>query len=186
MDHQRGIGSRSPRASPFHGQSALRPRRLFGAVGSLSAWTGTTSMVAPQAMRTVWLALLCLIGLTTTLVVKFAVSRNELAKALPSTKAEVLPKSALTDAIEQSSETLMARTKLQNSSSSKTDKLEVSKEAALDVKPIESIAIGLSRAEPKRLSKTPARIVTRRWHDPLDERRAAAQPTAKGKLSKRT
>src|SRR4051794_20863500 len=76
--------------------------------------TGTTSMVAPQAMRTVWLALLCLIGLTTTLVVKFAVSRNELAKALPSTKAEVLPKSALTDAIEQSSETLMARTKLQN------------------------------------------------------------------------
>jgi hypothetical protein len=77
-----------------------------------------------------------------------------------------------------------AKARVQNSSSTETDKLGVSKEAALDVK-LESIAIGLSRAGPKQLSKTPARIVTRHWHDPLDERRAAAQPTANGKSSKR-
>jgi len=143
------------------------------------------SMVAPQAMRTVWLALLCLIGVATTVVVKFGVSSYDLPKALPSAKAEALPGAALSDATASLAENLMARTKLQNSSSAKSDKLEVSHEAALENKPVDAIAIELSKAEPKQLSKTPARIVTRHWHDPLDERRAAAQSTAKGKLSKR-
>src|SRR3954452_10934053 len=150
-----------------------------------SAGTGTIGMVVPQAMRTVWLAFLCLIGVATTVIVKFGVSSYDLPKAVPSAKAEALPRATLTDATARLAENLMATTKVQNSSSTKTDKIEVSNEAALEVKPVDSIAIGLSRAEPKQLSKTPARIVSRHWHDPLDERRAAAQPTAKGKSSKR-
>jgi hypothetical protein len=142
-------------------------------------------MVAPQAMRTVWLALLCLIGIAMTVIVKFGVSSYDLPKALPSAKAEALPGAALSDATARLAENLMARTKVQNSSSATTDKLEVSKEAALEDKPVEAIGIGLFKAEPKQLSKKPARIVTRHWHDPLDERRAAAQATAKGKLTKR-
>ena len=142
-------------------------------------------MVVPQAMRTVWLAFLCLIGVATTVIVKFAVSSYDLPKAVPFAKAEALPRAALTDATALLSENVRAKARVQNSSSTKTDKLGVSKEAALEVKPVESIAIGLSRAGPKQLSKTPARIVTRHWHDPLEERIAAAQPTAKGKLSKR-
>jgi hypothetical protein len=71
-------------------------------------------MVAPQAMRTVWLALLCLIGLATTLIVRMAVSSTDLSKAVPSTKAEVTRGAALTDAVARLSEDLTARTKLQN------------------------------------------------------------------------
>ena len=76
-------------------------------------------MVAPQAMRMVWLALLCLIGLATTVILKMAVSSTDLRKALPSTKAEVMREAALTDAVAILSENLMARTKLQNSPSQK-------------------------------------------------------------------
>ena len=76
-------------------------------------------MVAPQAMRTVWLALLCLIGLATIVIVKMASSSTDVAKAVPSTKAEVLREAALTDAVAILSENLMARTKLQNSPSQK-------------------------------------------------------------------
>ena len=57
--------------------------------------------------------------------------------------------------------------------------LEVSKEAAPDIKPVQSVAIGLPTAESKQLSKTTERIVIRHWHDPLDKRGAAAQPPAK-------
>jgi hypothetical protein len=138
-------------------------------------------MVA-QAMRTVWLALLCLIGLATTLILKMAVSSTEFAKALPSSKAEVMREAALTDAVVILSENLRARAKLQNSASAKIDQLELSMEAAPEIKPVRSVAIGLPTAEPTQLSRE--RIITRHWHDPLDERRAAAQPTAKRKLSK--
>ena len=48
-------------------------------------------MVVPQAMRTVWLALLCLIGLATTVIVKFAVSSYDLPKALGSRIRPVMP-----------------------------------------------------------------------------------------------
>ena len=142
-------------------------------------------MVAPQAMRMVWLALLCLIGLATTVIVRMAVSSTHLGKALPPTKPEVMREAALTDAVAILSENLMARAKLQNSPSTKIDQLEVSKEAAPEIKPFGSIAIGLPTAEPKQLSKTTERIFTRHWHDPLDKRGAAAQPTAKSKLSQR-
>ena len=142
-------------------------------------------MVAPQAMRMVWLALVCLIGLATSVIVKMAVSSTDLAKALPPTKAEVMREAALTDAVAILSENLMARAKLQNSPSTNIDKLEVSKEAAPEIKPVGSIAIGLPTAEPKQLSKTTERIFTRHWHDPLDKRGAAAQSPSKRKLSQR-
>src|SRR4051794_2790258 len=100
-------------------------------------------MVAPQAMRTVWLALWCLIGLATTAALKIAASSADVAKAVRSTEAEVLRETALTDAAAILSENLMARAKLQNSPSTGTEKLEVSKEAAPEIKPVRSIAIGL-------------------------------------------
>ena len=142
-------------------------------------------MVAPQAMRTVWLALLCVIGLATTVILKMAVSSTDLAKALPPTKAEVMREAALTDAVAILSENLMARAKLQNSPSVKIDELELSKEAP-EIKQVRSVAIELPTVEPKQLSKAAERIFTRHWHDPLDKRGAAAQPTSKRKLSQRT
>src|SRR3954453_12583653 len=141
-------------------------------------------MVAPQAMRTVWLALLCLIGLATTLIVRMAVSSADLSKAVPSTK-EVTRGAALTDAVARLSEDLAARTNLQNSPSTKLDTLEAPKQTAPDIKSVETVATGLPTAEPKQLSKTTERIVTRHWHDPFDKRRAAAQPTPKRKISQR-
>ena len=142
-------------------------------------------LVAPQAMRTVWLALLCLIGLATTLIVRMAVSSADLSKAVPSTKAEVTRGAALTDAVARLSEDLTARTKLQNSPSIKLDTLEAPKQTAPDVKPVETVATGLPTAEPKQLSKATERIVTRHWHDPFDKRRAGAEPTPKRKMSQR-
>ena len=142
-------------------------------------------MATPQAMRMVWLALVCLIGLASTVILKMAVSSTDLGKAVPSKKAEVMREAALTDAVAILSENLMARANLQNSPSTNIDRLEVSKEAAPEIKPFGSIAIGLPTAEPKQLSKTTERIFTRHWHDPLDKRGAAAHPTAKSKLSHR-
>ena len=67
----------------------------------------------------------------------------------------------------------------------KADKLEVpTNEAALEVKPVKPIPLVLPTEEPKQLPKTAERILIRHWHDPLDKGSAAAQPTAKGKLSK--
>src|SRR5205814_3530853 len=109
--------------------------------------------------RTVWLAWLCLIGLATTVIVRMAVSRSDPAKALPSTKPEVMREAALTDAVAILSENLMARAKLQNSLSTKIDKLEVSNEAAPEINPVRSVAIGSPTAEPKQPSKTTERII---------------------------
>jgi hypothetical protein len=152
---------------------------------SLAVEMGAIQMVAPQAMRMVWLALCCLIGVATVAVLKIAVSRADLSRAVPTAKAEALRQPTLTGAVALSSENPASGTQLQNSPSTRTDKPEVSKEAAPDVKPVASIAIELPTAEPKQLSKPTGRIVIRHWHDPLDKRTAAAQPTAKGKLSKR-
>jgi hypothetical protein len=145
-------------------------------------------MVAPHAMRTVWLALLCLIGLATTVIVRMAVSSTDLAKAAP--KAEVARGAALTVAVAILSENLRATAKLQKNASS-LDKLEGPKDVAPEInvapeiKPVSSVPIGLPSAQPKQPSRTTERIVTRHWHDPHDERRAAAQRATKGKSSAR-
>src|SRR3954453_11076367 len=75
--------------------------------------------------------LVVVVGLGTGVLVKMAASNDEIAKAVPSTKAEVARTAALNDAVARLSENLTARTKLQNSLITTIDKLEVSKETAL-------------------------------------------------------
>ncbi len=117
-------------------------------------------------MRTVWLALFCLIGLATTVVLKIGMSpyaSADVSRGLP----YVTP-----------------GPKLQNGPLTKADKLEVSytNEAAPEVKSVKSISIVLPTTEPKRLSKKIERIASRHWHDPLSVP-AAAQPATRRKAS---
>jgi len=136
-------------------------------------------------MRMVWLALLCLIGLGTTVLVKIGMSPStgaDVRRAIPLPKSEVSRETSLTNSMARSSENVTMGTVFRNE---KADKREVpTDEAALEVKPVKPIPLVLPTEEPKLLSKTAERILIRHWHDPLDKRSAAAQPTAKGKLSK--
>src|SRR5205814_6394249 len=136
-------------------------------------------------MRMVWLALLCLIGLGTTVLVKIGMSPStgaDVRRAMPLPKSEVSRETTLSNSIAPSSENVTMGTVFRNE---KADKLEVPiDEAALEVKPVKPIPLVLPIEEPKQLPKTTERILIRHWHDPLDKRSAAAQPTAKGKLSK--
>lgn len=132
-------------------------------------------------MRTVWLAVFCLIGLAMTVVVKIGMSSYasaDVSPGLASAKAEVSHESSQPNTVAFSSKDVAAVT-------TKADKLEVS-EAAPEVKSVKSIAIVVSPAtEPKEVSKKKDRIVSRHWHDPFDKRNvpAAAQPPAKRKAS---
>jgi hypothetical protein len=131
-------------------------------------------------MRTVWLALFCLIGLATTVVLKIGMSPYASADVsrVPFSKVEVSQESPLADeTVALSSDNVTAGTKLQNGPSAKADKLEVSymNETAAEVKSVTSIAIVLPTTEPKRPSKKIERIASRHWHDPF------AQPPTKRK-----
>jgi len=136
-------------------------------------------------MRTVWLALLCLIVLATTVVVRIIspYASADVSRGVPFAKAEV---SRETTSVALSSENVTAETKLQNDPSTKADKLEgaYTNEAAPEVKSVKSVAIALPVAEPKQPSNKIEGIVSRHWHDPFDKRTAAVQPPAKRKLSK--
>jgi hypothetical protein len=139
-------------------------------------------------MRTVWLALFCLIGLATTVVLKIGMSpyaSADVSRGLPFSKAEVSQEGPLTDdTVALSSDNVTAGPKLQNGPLTKADKLEVSytNEAAPEVKSVKSISIVLPTTDPKRLSKKMERITSRHWHDPLSVS-AAAQPLTKRKVS---
>jgi hypothetical protein len=151
-------------------------------------------------MRTVWLALLCLIGLATTVVVKIGMSSfasADVSGDVPFAKAEVSRESTLTeretipiDTVALSSKNVTAETDPEPDPLTKADKLEVSNanEAAPEVKSVKSVAIVLPTPEPKQLSKKMERIVIRHWHDPFDKRgaRAAAQRPTKRKISSRS
>jgi hypothetical protein len=133
-------------------------------------------------MRTVWLALFCLIGLATTVVLKIGMSPYASADVsrVPFSKVEVSRESPLADdTVAISSDNVTAGTKLQNGPSTKADKLEVlfMNETAAEVKSVTSIAIVLPTTEPKQLSKKIERIASRHWHDPF------AQPATKRKAS---
>jgi hypothetical protein len=133
-------------------------------------------------MRTVWLALFCLIGLATTVVLKIGMSPYASADVsrVPFSKAKVSQESPLTDdTVALSSDNVTAGPKLQNGPLTKADKLEVSytNEAAPEVKSVKSVAIGLPATEPKRLSKKMERIASRHWHDPSSVSAAAQRPT---------
>ena len=140
-------------------------------------------------MRTVWLALFCLIGLATTVLVKIIspYASADVSRSVASAKAEVSTDTSPPDTVALSSENVTAETKFQNDPWTKTDKLEVSytNEAAPEVKSVKSVAIGLPATEVQQPSKKIERIVSRHWHDPFDKRSvpAAAQPPAKGKAS---
>lgn len=135
-------------------------------------------------MRTVWLAVFCLIGLAMTVVVKIGMSSYasaDVSRGVASAKAEVSHESSQPNTVAFSSKDVAAVT-------TKADKLDVSytNEAAPEVKSVKSIAIVVSPAtEPKEVSKKKDRIVSRHWHDPFDKRNvpAAAQPPAKRKAS---
>src|SRR5436190_14456681 len=137
-------------------------------------------------MRMVWLALLCLIVVATTVVLKIGMSPfagADVRRAMPLPKSEVLRETTLTNSMARSSENVTMGTVFRNE---KADKLEIpTDEAALEVKPLKPIPLVLPTEEPKQFPKTAERILIRHWHDPLDKRTVAAQPTAKGKLSKR-
>jgi Flp pilus assembly protein CpaB len=137
-------------------------------------------------MRTVWLALLCLIGLAATVVWKIGMSPY--ASAVARETAQI-------DTVALSSENVTAGTnfqtdtftKLQTDTVTKADKLEVSytNEAAPEVKSVKSVAIELPTSDPKQVSRKVERIVSRHWHDPFDKRSVqnATKPPAKRKLS---
>jgi hypothetical protein len=140
-------------------------------------------------MRSVWLALLCLIGLATTVVVKIGMApyaRADVSQGVTSAKAEVSLETTLTDSSELSSEDV-AGTNAQSDTLTKADKLQVThmNEAAPEVKSVKPDAIGLPATEPKQPSEKMDRIVNRHWHDPFDKRgaRTAARLPAKRKFS---
>ena len=76
-------------------------------------------------MRTVWLALLCLIVLATTVVVKIIspYANTDVSRDVPSAKAEISREIFLTDTEALSSENVTPETKIQNDPSTKADKL---------------------------------------------------------------
>jgi hypothetical protein len=139
-------------------------------------------------MRTVWLALFCLIGLTTTVVLKIGMSpyaSADVSRGLPFSKAEVSQEGPLTDdTVALSPDNVTPGPKLQNGPLTKADKLEVSytNETAAEAKSVKSIAIVLPTTEPKQLSEKIERIASRHWHDPLSVS-VAARPSTKRKVS---
>jgi hypothetical protein len=138
-------------------------------------------------MRTVWLALFCLIGLATTVVLKIGMSPYASADVsrVSFSKAEVSQEGPLADdTVALSPDSATAGPKLQNGPLTKADKLEVSytNETAAEVRSVKSIAIVLPPTEPKLLSKEIVRIASRHWHDPLSVS-VAARPSIKRKIS---
>jgi hypothetical protein len=130
-------------------------------------------------MRTVWLAMLCLIGLATTIGVKIGMTRYANADASPgvtSAKGKVSRETTLADSAALSSENVAATTNVQSGALTKADKLQVTymNEAAPEVASVKSEAIGLPTTEPKQPPEKIESTVIRHWHDPLDKRGALA------------
>ena len=96
-------------------------------------------------MRTVWLALFCLIGLATTVLVKIIspYASADVSRGVPSAKAEASREIFLTDTVALSSENVTPETKIQNDPSTKADKLEASNtnEPGPEVKSVKSVSI---------------------------------------------
>src|SRR5437762_1819266 len=114
-------------------------------------------------MRMVWLALLCLIGVATTVVVKIRMSPStgaDVRRAMPLPKSEVSrdttltnvsQDNTLTNSVARSSENVTARTVFRNE---KADKLEaLTSEAALEVTPVKPSPLVLPTEEPKQPPK---------------------------------
>ena len=78
-------------------------------------------------MRNVWIALVCLIGLATTVAAKITMSpyaSADVSRGLPLSRVEVSQESPLIDdAVQLSSENMTTGINLQNEPSTKADKL---------------------------------------------------------------
>lgn len=142
---------------------------------------------ALMAMRTVWLALFCLIGLAITIVVKIGISPYASAAVSgggsSTAPAKVLRESASAAAAATSSESEIIATSTPSNALTKADRL---KPAYTDeTKSINSVAIKPAETR-QRLPDPTGRIVSRHWHDPYDNRNAAAVvlSSAKRKLAK--
>jgi hypothetical protein len=133
-------------------------------------------------MRTVWLALICLIGLATTVLVKIISPyvSADVSPVVPFTMAEVSQEVSSTDTVALSSVKATAGTMIQNDPPIKADKLEVSytNEASPEVKSVKSVSIVLPKTEPTQVSRKRKRIVSRHWHDPSDKRSVSSQRKA--------
>jgi hypothetical protein len=133
-------------------------------------------------MRTVWLALFCLIGLATTVLVKIISPyvSTDVSPVVPFAKAEVSREFSSTDTVALSSVNATAGTMIQNDPPTKADKLEVSytNEASPEVKSVKSVSIVLPKTEPTPVSKKRERIVSRHWHDPSDKRSVQSERKA--------
>lgn len=133
-------------------------------------------------MRTVWLALVCVIGLATAAVVKMGMSPGAIADApagtVSSASADVLQKTVPSDDANSRSEAETTAMNIQDKASIKADKLEVSYTDG--IKAIKSVAIAPTGPEPTPSNRT-ERILSWHWHDPLDKR--TARPSVKRKVS---
>jgi hypothetical protein len=130
-------------------------------------------------MRTVWLALFCLMALAVTVVAKIGMSpyaSADVRQGVASANSKVSSDRSSPDAVAFSLKDATAAT-------TKGDKLEVSYtyEVALEDKSVKSVAIALPATEPKEVSKKMDRIVSRHWHDPFDKRMVAIQAPVKRK-----
>jgi hypothetical protein len=134
-------------------------------------------------MRTVWLAIFCLIALAATLAASIGM--------LPPANADMpqaAASSALSDALRERFPTVglflptkreTTATSTQSDTLTKADRLE-----PYDATSIASVTIEPADTEAK-LSGEPERIKSWHWHDPLDKPKAmAAQNSAKRKPSK--
>jgi hypothetical protein len=134
-------------------------------------------------MRTVWLALFCLIGLATAVVVKLGtapyVNADVSQAAVPADVSREPPA-----AVPPSSEGETIATGTQSNTLKKADRLEPT--YIDEIRSVKSAAIKPIETESK-ISNRAERIVSRHWHDPYDNPGAmAAQPSAKRKSAKAT
>lgn len=124
-------------------------------------------------MRTVWLALFCVICVATAAVLKVGMSPDTIADAsrgtASSTRAHGLQETVPSADANPPSAAGTIATNIQNRILMKSDKLELSYRE--EVKPVQSIAIAPTEMEPT-LSNRTERVVSWHWHDPLDKRTA--------------
>jgi hypothetical protein len=135
------------------------------------------------AMRTVWLALFCLIALAAALAViigMFPSANADVPQPVRSSASDVIRDRFPTTALPLSAEGETIGTSAQSDTLTRADRLERSHE----ITSVKSIAVQPAETQAK-LSDEPEKIMRWHWHDPLDKPKATAiQPSAKRKSAK--
>ena len=134
-------------------------------------------------MRTVWLALFCLIALAATLAVKIGIfpsANADVPQAATSSASDVIRNRFPTTALPLSADGETIGTSTQSDTLTKADRLEPSHEGtsvnSVAIQPAEKLA---------KVSVEPEKIRSWHWHDPLDKPKGLAiQPSAKRKSAK--